>query len=193
MKLIVGLGNPGGEYAGNRHNIGAICLLHLARQHRIPLDRRLGHARCGFGELAGEKVVLAKPQVFMNLSGRSVRVTSQKFALEACDIVIIHDDLDLPLGKMRIRQGGGSAGHKGVNSIISELGSADFVRIRIGIGHPSLREDSEGVSESEIVEYVLSDFSPEEKAAMEKVIPLVSEAIFYLITYGITLAMNKYN
>ncbi len=193
MKLIVGLGNAGREYAGNRHNIGSICLACFAREHRIPLDRRLGHARCGLGEMAGEKVVLARPQLFMNLSGRSVKALSERFGAPSGDIVIIHDDLDLPLGKIRIRLGGSSAGHKGVASIISELGREDFIRIRVGIGRPNNKENQERTDEDEIIDYVLSDFSYEEKQVMDSVVPLVGEVLSHFIAHGLAATMNKYN
>ncbi|MFH1639202.1 MAG: aminoacyl-tRNA hydrolase [Chloroflexota bacterium] len=193
MKLIVGLGNPGRQYAGNRHNIGAICLSSFARQHRIRLDRKLGHARTGQGEIAGERVVLARPQVFMNLSGKAVKALADRFTVALADIIIIQDDLDLPLAKIRIRLGGSSAGHKGIASIISELGRADFIRLRIGIDRPEKTENGRKAAESEIIDYVLDDFSPEERQVIDRVVPVVGEAIASLIAHGLTDAMNQYN
>jgi len=193
MKLIVGLGNPGRGYANNRHNVGFICLSHFARTQGIRFDKKQGRARIGTGEVAGNKVVLAKPQTYMNLSGESVSRLIKKFDINLNDLLVIHDDLDLSLGKIRIRLGGGSAGHKGVNSIITELGSQDFIRIRVGIGRPNIIGDSAEINEADIIAYVLSDFAPEEKQPITQVIPRVSEAILCLLTEGLTAAMNKYN
>ena len=192
MKLIVGLGNPGRGYANNRHNIGFICLNHFARRQGIKFDRKKGKARIGIGEVANNKMVIAKPQTHMNLSGQSVSRLVKKFGINLNNLVIIHDDLDLPLGKIRIRQGGSSGGHKGVDSIINELESQDFSRLRIGIGRPTTIGDAE-ITEADIIAYVLSDFTPEEKQTITQVIPRVSEAIYYLLTEGVTSAMNKYN
>ena len=189
MKLIIGLGNPGRGYANNRHNIGFICLNHFARMQGIRFDKKRGKARIGTGEVAGGRVVVAKPQTYMNLSGESVSRLSKRFNINLNDLVVIHDDLDLPLGKIRIRQGGGSGGHKGIESIISCLGGQDFLRIRVGIGRPAATE----LSEADIVAYVLGDFTPEEKQTITQVIPKVSEAIYYLLTEGLAAAMNKYN
>lgn len=193
MNLIVGLGNPGRGYADNRHNIGFICLNHFARMHGLHFDKKQGQARIGLGVVAGNELVVAKPQTFMNLSGQSVSRLVQKFDVNLSNLFIIHDDLDLTLGKIRIRQGSSSGGHKGVDSIITELGSRDFIRIRIGIERPATTEGSAEVSETDIINYVLSDFTPDEKQVIAKVIPRVSEAILCLLTEGLVTAMNKYN
>ena len=189
MKLIVGLGNPGRAYANNRHNIGFICLNHFARTHGIRFDRKRGLARIGMGRVAGNEIVLARPQTYMNLSGESVSRLVKKFNINLNDLLVIHDDLDLPLGKIRISHGSSAGGHKGINSIITCLGSQDFIRLRLGIGRPDKAE----VSEDEIIGYVLSDFTPEQKQAITPVIPRVSEAILCLLTEGLTAAMNKFN
>jgi len=193
VNLIVGLGNPGRGYAHNRHNVGFVCLNHFARTHGIRLDKKRGQARTGTGEVAGSKVVIARPQTYMNLIGQSVSLLVKKFNINLNDLLVIHDDLDLPLGKIRIRQGGSSGGHKGVDSTISCLGSQDFIRLRVGIGRPSLVEGSTEISEADIIAYVLSDFTPDEKQTITQVIPKVSEAILCLITDGLVAAMNKYN
>ena len=193
MKLIVGLGNPGRGYANNRHNLGFMCLKHFARAHGIKLDKKQSRARTGYGEVAGNKVVVARPQTHMNLSGQAVSRLVRKFNTALDNLLIIHDDLDLPLGKIRIRQGGGSAGHKGIDSITTELGNQDFSRIRVGIGRPPVVEGSPEIDEADIVAYVLSDFTPEEKKTITQVIPRVNEAILCLLTEGLTAAMNKYN
>jgi len=193
MKLIVGLGNPGRGYANNRHNIGFMCLNYFAKAHSIRYDKKQGKARIGSGEVAGNKVVVARPQTYMNSSGQSVSRLVRKFNISLDNLLVIHDDLDLPLGKIRLRQGGGSAGHKGVESITAELGSQDFTHIRVGIGRPTAVEGSTEINEADIVAYVLSDFTPEEKQTITQMIPRVSEAIFCLLTEGLTAAMNKYN
>jgi PTH1 family peptidyl-tRNA hydrolase len=189
MKLIVGLGNPGRVYANNRHNIGFVCVNYFARTEGIKFDQKKGRARIGIGRVAGNEVVLAKPQTYVNLSGESVSQLVKKFNISLNDLIVIHDDLDLPLGKMRISYGSSSGGHKGVESIITELGSHDFVRLRVGIGRPT----KPVLSEADIIAYVLSDFTPEQKQAIVQVIPKVSEAILCLFTKGLTPAMNKYN
>ncbi len=192
MKLIVGLGNPGRVYSNNRHNMGFICLSHFAKTEHIRFDKKQGKARIGIGQVAGNEVVLAKPQTYMNLSGQSVGLLVKKFDVNIDDLIVIHDDLDLPLGKIRIRQGGSSGGHKGIDSIIYSLESQEFSRLRVGIGRPA-EAGSTTVSEDDIIAYVLSDFTAEEKQAITQVIPSVSEAIICLLSEGLTAAMNKYN
>ena len=191
MKLIVGLGNPGRAYLNNRHNTGFACLRYFARQVGIRFDKRECLSRTGSGEVDGSKVVLARPQTFMNLSGRSVGRLVKKFNINLNNIIVIHDELDLPLGKIRIRQDSSSGGHKGVSSIINKLGSHGFTRIRVGIGRPTA--DIANTSETDIIHYVLSNFTAEEKKAIRQIIPDVSEAIYCLVTEGLTAAMNKYN
>jgi len=193
MKLIVGLGNPGRGYSNNRHNIGFACLSYFARRAGIHFDKKQCQARTGTGEVGGSKVVLAKPQTYMNSSGRSVNQLVKKFNLNLSDPIIIHDDLDLPLGKIRIRHGGSSGGHKGVESIITELENRDFIRIRVGIGQPTPVKNTAQIDEAEIVDYVLSDFTPDEKQTVNLVIAKVSEAIVCFLTEGLMVAMNKYN
>jgi len=191
MKLIVGLGNPGRIYAHNRHNVGFRCLNYFARLHSIRFDHRQCQARVGIGKVRREKLLLAKPGTFVNLSGESVAGLVRKHDIPLSDFLVIYDDLDLPLGKIRLRQSGRSAGHKGMNSIISALGSEDFPRIRVGIGRPQAEEQS--ISEDAIVNYVLSDFSPQEEALIKPVIGKVAEAIDCFLTQGIDAAMSKFN
>ena len=193
MNLVVGLGNPGRGYVNNRHNVGFICLNHFAKTQSIRFDQKRCKARIGRGETAGNEVVLARPQTYMNRSGQSVSLLVNKFNVSPDTLFVIHDDLDLPLGKIRIRRGGSSGGHKGVGSIITGVGSPDFTRIRIGIGRPTNNEDITESSEDEIKTYVLSDFTSDEKQAIDQVIPTVSEAILCLLTEGLVAAMNRYN
>ena len=193
MKLIVGLGNPGRTYAHNRHNIGFMCLRHFARTQGIRLDKKQGQARTGTGKVSGSEVIVARPQTHMNLSGQAVSRLVNRFKISPDDLFVIHDDLDLPPGRIRLRRGGSSGGHNGIDSIITRLGSADFIRIRVGIGRPPLVEGSARNKEAEIIDYVLSDFTSEELKTMNKVIPEVSEAILCLLGEGLITAMNKYN
>lgn len=183
----MGLGNPGQAYADNRHNLGLMCLSHFAKSQNIKLDQKKGKARIGYGEIAGKKIAVARPQTFINSSGEAVKPLVRKLNIRLDNLLVIHDDLDLSLGSIRIRPGGSSAGHKGINSIVAELGSRDFNRIRAGIGRPSVS------SEDDIIDYVLSDFNPEEKATVNQVISRVNEAIVCFITEGITAAMNQHN
>jgi len=192
MKLIVGLGNPGGTYAHNRHNVGFRCLNYFARLHSIRFERRQCQARTGIGEVGGEKLLLAKPQTFVNLTGEAVSCLVRKHDIPLSDLLVIYDDLDLPLGKIRLRQSGGSGGHKGMKSIISALSSDDFPRIRVGIGRPQA-EGLSNTGEAVIVNYVLSDFTPQEEEVLRSVIVTVAEAIDCLLTQGIEMAMSKFN
>jgi PTH1 family peptidyl-tRNA hydrolase len=191
MKLIVGLGNPGRIYTHNRHNVGFRCLNYSARLHSIRFGHRQCRARVSLAEVGGEKVLLGKPRTFMNLSGESVDCLVHKHGVPLSELLVIYDDLDLPLGKIRLRQNGSSGGHKGMNSIISALGSEAFPRIRVGIGRPQV--EGQSISEDAIVNYVLSDFSPQEEAAIKPVIARVAEAIDYFLTQGIEAAMSKFN
>ncbi len=189
MKLIVGLGNPGRGYANSRHNAGFICLNYFAKKHDIRFDKKQGRARIGTGEIAGGNVVLARPQTYMNLSGQSVSLLVKKYNISLDDLLVIHDDFDLPQGKIRIRQGVGWTTHKGVSSVRDGLGSSDFLLLRVGIGRPVTTESAE----VDIIDYVLGEFSPEEKQTIIGVLPVVSDAILCLLTEGPAAAMNKYN
>jgi PTH1 family peptidyl-tRNA hydrolase len=193
MKLIVGLGNPGRIYARNRHNVGFMCLNYFAKTQGIRLDKKQGQARIGTGVVASQDIIVARPQTFMNQSGESVRRLVKKFNINLDDLLVIHDDLDLLLGKIRIRRGGSSGGHKGIESIIADIDSKNFTRIRVGTGRPNKVEDNNWAKEAEIIEYVLSDFTSEEKQIIEAVIPRVGDAIYCLLTEGLMVAMNRYN
>ncbi len=191
MKLIVGLGNPGKSYSRNRHNVGFRCLNRFARLHSIRFDHKQCRARIGTGEVGGEKLVLAKPITFVNLSGTSVACLAHKHHIALSDILIIYDDLDLPLGKVRLRQSGGSGGHKGMNSIISALQSDDFPRIRVGIGRP--QAEGQPISEDAIVNYVLGNFSRQEEKLLKPAIATASEAIDCFLSQGIEAGMSQFN
>ena len=189
VTLIVGLGNPGEGYARNRHNIGFMCINHLARSSGIRLNKKEGQARTGSGEVAGKQVILARPQTFMNRSGLAVSHLVRKYQVTRDRLIVIHDDLDLPPGKIRIRQGGSPAGHRGIMSINDSLGGRDFTRIRIGIGRPEANEDKD----AEVVDYDLGDLTPEEEKTLEEVLPRVSKIISSILTEGPEVTMNRFN
>jgi PTH1 family peptidyl-tRNA hydrolase len=191
MKLIVGLGNPGLAYARNRHNVGFMCLNRLARIHELSFNTKRGQSRLAVGKIADKEVILARPQTYMNLSGEAVKLLLHRFNISLQDLIVIHDDLDLPPGKIRIRQRGGSGGHKGVESIIQCLASDNFSRIRVGIGHPDGM--GEVLSSEETAAYVLSNFHPDERIVIKEAINRVAEAVYCILTEGIAAAMTRYN
>ena len=160
--MIVGLGNPGTKYAGNRHNIGFMCVDRFAHDNNLTFTRSNSRAKIVEGRIAGHDIVLAKPQTFMNNSGESVGRLVRKFKVKFENLIVIHDDLDLPLGRIRIRLGGSSGGHKGINSIVQHIGNQEFIRVRVGIGRPNGQETGKN-GEDEVITHVLGDFTPEEK------------------------------
>jgi PTH1 family peptidyl-tRNA hydrolase len=167
-KLFVGLGNPGPSYARHRHNIGFMAVDAIAWRHRLPPWRRKFQGELTEGELRGRRVLLAKPMTFMNLSGQSVGETMRFFKIPLGDIVVFHDELDLVPGKVRVKQGGGVAGHNGLKSLAAHLGSRDFKRVRLGIGHPGHKE--------RVVGHVLSDFHKSEAEWLEPLLDGLAEA-----------------
>jgi len=193
MKLIVGLGNPGPDYASSLHNIGFMCVNYFARQHSIRFDKKQAQARIGLGKVADNEVVVARPHTYMNQSGQAVSRLVKKYKVRLDDLLVIYDDLDLPLGKIRIRPGGSSAGHKGIESIIQELGSEDFPRLRVGIGRPISTEGLPEDRNADIITYLLSKLPTQVKRAINQILPRVNEAIHCVLTEGVTAAMNKYN
>jgi PTH1 family peptidyl-tRNA hydrolase len=184
VKLIVGLGNPGPRYARNRHNVGYQCLERVARRHDLQFGRMMFKAQIASGLVAGTRALLAKPLTFMNLSGQSVRPLLRWYRVALPDLLVIYDDLDLPLGRIRLRQKGSSGGHKGMSSVIEQLGSDEFSRLRIGIGRPLYGEPPD---------YVLGDFTRDEAIAMEFAYDQAVSAVETFVTAGITQAMNRFN
>jgi PTH1 family peptidyl-tRNA hydrolase len=193
MKLIIGLGNPGKIYVRNRHNIGFRSIDHLAKLYTIGTHKRQCHAQVGTGKIADIKVMLAKPATFVNQSGEAAICLLHNYDLKPNDLIVIHDDLDLPLGKLRLRPEGSAGGHKGIASIIAALGSDDFARIKVGIGRPLDRDGNAITDEDGIVDYVLSDFTPREDDIIKATIAQVVKAVQSILTEGITAAMNKFN
>ena len=192
MKLIAGLGNPGLFYTNNRHNIGYTCVRHLGNVNGIRLNKKQGPARTGQGMIQGQPVTLARPQTYMNESGLAVQRLMARLNLTSHNLIVIHDDLDLPLGKIRLRYGGSSGGHKGIDSIIECIGSSDFYRVKVGIGRPDDAEDAIEKKRA-VIDHVLNGFTREEKKIVKEVVPRVDKAIACLITEGLEAAMNKYN
>ena len=193
MKLVVGLGNPGKAYAHNRHNMGFRCINYLARLHSIPVKQRQCQSQIGIGKIADVELLLAKPKTFVNVSGQAVSRLMRRYDIAVDDLLVIYDDLDLPPGKLRLRQGGSSGGHKGIDSIISALGSQDFCRIKVGIGRPTGEDGTAIADEDGIISYVLGDFTPQEEKTIKPAIASVAEAVECILSQGITAAMNQFN
>jgi len=192
MKIILGLGNPGRQYQHNRHNVGFHCLDRMAERHAIKLKNKLCQSQTGTGLIEGEEVVLAKPSTFVNLSGNAAAALLKRFGCSPQDLIVIHDDLDLPTGRIRVRLGGGSGGHRGIKSIIHETDSRDFNRVRIGISRP-FTDRSRPDYENEIVEYVLGDFSRQENELIQPALDLACDAAASILAEGIAAAMNTFN
>ncbi|KLU62054.1 peptidyl-tRNA hydrolase [Peptococcaceae bacterium CEB3] len=184
MKVIAGLGNPGPEYAETRHNVGFVLVDNLAELWRWDFRPKY-HGLMAMGEVSGERVVLFKPQTYMNLSGRAVRELAGFYKIPASEILVVHDDLDLGLGRMRLRRLGGAGGHRGVLSLLAELGTEDFWRLRIGIGRPP--------AGWEAAAYVLGRFLPEEIEPLEGVLDKAGQAAGVWLTGDTAAAMNRYN
>jgi PTH1 family peptidyl-tRNA hydrolase len=182
--LIVGLGNPGPRYRHNRHNVGFQVIDHLAARHGLTFTRRQSNAMVAAGRIAGRAVVLAKPRKFMNLSGEPVAQLRRFYQVERSSLLVVFDDLDLPVGTIRLRPAGGAGGQKGMKSIISHLGE-EFPRLRVGIGRPPGRMDP--------ADYVLHDFTKEELPLLRETLDRAASAIETWLSDGIELAMSRYN
>lgn len=180
--MIVGLGNPGRTYAHTRHNVGFDILDRFAKRHGIRILRRQSRALVGSFDTSTEQILLVKPQTFMNESGQAIADLVRKHHLEPADILVVYDDIDLPLGKLRIRSRGSSGGHKGVRSIISHLHSEDFPRMRIGIGRSG-----------EAIDHVLSRFNSKERPVIDVTIERAVDALEMILQEGLEAAMNQFN
>lgn len=182
LRLIVGLGNPGPEYAGTRHNAGFQFLDRLAGKHGLKFTLLKFKAYLAEGEIRGCRVILAKPLTFMNLSGQAVKPLVKSYGIQLEDLLVVYDDMDLPLGSLRFRPQGGAGGHKGMRSVIEALGNRQFPRLRFGIGRPR-RGDP--------VDYVLSEFTEDEKAAMERAYELGVRIVEAWIAGGVRAALDE--
>lgn len=186
MYIIVGLGNPGSRYAHTRHNVGFDTIDILADRYGISVDNKKFKALWGKGVIEGQRVVLAKPQTYMNLSGESVRQLIDFYKIdETEELIVIYDDISLEPGQLRIRGKGSAGGHNGIKSIIAHLGGQDFKRIKVGVGEKPLGFD--------LADYVLSRFSKAERESVEEALQRAAEAAATIMTDGMDAAMNRYN
>ncbi|MCI8637482.1 MAG: aminoacyl-tRNA hydrolase [Clostridia bacterium] len=185
MYIIVGLGNPEEDYAKTRHNMGFNVINKIAKQYEIEVTKKKFQGLYGMGNIEGEKVILLKPQTFMNLSGKSVQEILNFYKLEPTQLIVIYDDIDLEPGLIRLRKSGGAGTHNGMKSVIHELNVQNFKRVRVGIGMPEKKED--------LIEYVIGAISDEDKEKLEKGIELAKEAVIEILKNGIDIAMNKFN
>ena len=185
MYIIVGLGNPTPKYAGTRHNVGFETVDRIASENGITMNIKKHKAICGSGAIGGVKVLLAKPQTFMNLSGESVRALMDFYKVPSDQIIIIQDDIDLPVGHLRIREKGSAGGHNGLKNIIAHLGTQDFPRIKIGVG---------GKPEGwDLADYVLARYSTEERKIMDEAQKSAAAAVELIVAGDIGMAMTRYN
>lgn len=185
MYIIVGLGNPGREYAGTRHNIGFDVITRLSDDYNIPLDFKKHKAVCGKGYIEGQKVILAQPQTFMNLSGESVRELMDYYKVENDEIIIVYDDISLDVGQLRVRPKGSAGGHNGIKSIIQHMGTQEFPRVRVGVGDKPKGWD--------LADYVLGRFPAEEEPKVREALKRASDACKTIILEGTEEAMNQFN
>ena len=186
LRLVVGLGNPGARYAATRHNIGFKVLDRLAADFAIEVGREKFNAGFGRGRIEGLEVMLAKPMAFMNRSGLPVRSLAEFFRISSRDMVIVHDDIDLAYGRLKIKEKGGHGGHNGVRSLIDAFGGGEFTRLRVGIG----RSETAG---QPVADYVLDQFTREETAALPGVIERARDAVVTILCKGTKIGMNQFN
>jgi PTH1 family peptidyl-tRNA hydrolase len=192
VKLIIGLGNPGIEYQFTPHNAGFLAVDRIAEDCGVVVSNRRGRALTAKARLAGQDVLLAKPETFMNLSGLSVAALVQEFEVKASeDVIVLYDELALPLGTIRIRERGSANGHNGVKSISGALGTEEWLRIRIGVGKPALADGREIKSGGK--EYLLAPFRKQELAVLDEVLDRVKDAVEMVLTQGVGAAMNRFN
>jgi PTH1 family peptidyl-tRNA hydrolase len=184
MKLIVGLGNPGAEYERTRHNVGWFVIDAFARKFRIEISRREKNALTGTGRVAGGSVMVAKPLTYMNLSGDAVRLLTNAYLESTDDLMVVYDDIDLPLGKLRIRPNGSAGTHNGMRSIISTISTEKFPRLRIGIG---------SAEQGRLRDYVLDEFTGEEQPVVDRAVERAVEALVLFARGDLKRAMNQFN
>ncbi|EJT6542315.1 aminoacyl-tRNA hydrolase [Clostridium perfringens] len=183
MILIVGLGNLGKQYEQTRHNIGFDVIDYMANKYNIDVNREKFKGICGEGFIENKKVILLKPLTYMNLSGESIRELANFYKLEDDEIIVVYDDISLDIGRLRIREKGSAGGHNGIKSIIQNLGGDKFPRVKVGVGQPK----------DNLVNHVLGKFSKEDREHIEKVIPVVSDAIVEIVKNDAKESMNKFN
>lgn len=190
FKVIAGLGNPGPGYERTRHNVGFLLLDKLVAGGW----RKKFNAEISEIQLAGEAVLVVKPQTFMNRSGEPLRAIMEFYKRDISELIVTHDEVDLPLGTIRVKQGGGAAGHNGIKSLVTELGSADFVRVRLGVGRPPITKDNSGAEvERALADWVLGRFETEAFPAVEQMLDRGVLALQTLMSEGLKIAQNKFN
>ncbi len=185
MYIIVGLGNPGTQYEHTRHNVGFEVIDRLAEKHDIRVTERKHRAFCGRGMIGGQKVMLVKPQTFMNLSGESVKSAADFYQTGPDRLIVVYDDVSLAPGQLRIRAKGSAGGHNGIKNIIAQLGTQEFLRVKVGVGKKPERMD--------LADYVLSHFSKGEWERMEEAFNEAADAVGVMIADGAETAMNRFN
>lgn len=185
MYLVIGLGNPEEDYHNTRHNMGFNVINKIANQYKIEVTKNKFKGLYGNGVIEGKKVLLLKPQTYMNLSGESIKQMMQFYKIEKERIVVIYDDIDIKPGIIKIRKAGGAGTHNGMKSVIQELNTQDFKRVRVGIGMPKEKEN--------LIEYVIGAIPKEEKEQLDKATDIAKEAVIEIIKNGIDIAMNKFN
>ena len=185
MYLIVGLGNPEEDYSNTRHNMGFNVINKLAKQYEIEITRNKFEGLYGSGIIEGEKVILLKPQTFMNLSGESIKQIVDFYKLDIESLIVIYDDIDIEPGNIKVRKSGGAGTHNGMKSVVHELNTQNFKRVRVGIGMPS--------GEKDLIEHVIGAIDEEDIEKLEKGTDMAKEAIVEIIKNGIDIAMNKFN
>lgn len=186
MWLLVGLGNPGPKYAATRHNVGFRVIDQLVERNRAPSLRTKLGAEVGEAQIGTERVLLCKPMEFMNTSGQAVVRVAQFWKLDPARTVVVHDELDLPFGRLKLTAGGGHGGHNGLRSIIAEWGTSDFARVRFGISRPASPENGSA-------DYVLSEFKGAERKELPDLCSRAAEAMETIVTAGLPVAMNRFN
>lgn len=185
MYLIVGLGNPEPEYSKTRHNVGVDVINLIAEKYQIKFDKKNFDGIYGVGEIEGEKVILLKPQTYMNESGKSIIQVKNFYKIPVENIIVIYDDMDFDVGEVKLRKFGGAGTHNGMKSVVKELNSKDFIRVRIGTGMPIFKEL--------MIDYVIKKLTDDEYEKLIEPIKKASEATVEIVKNGIDLAMNKYN
>ena len=185
MYLIVGLGNPEEEYSNTRHNMGFDTINKIAKQYNIEVNKNKFKGLCGSGIIENKKVILLKPQTYMNLSGESIKETMDFYKIKKENLIIIYDDIDLEAGIIKIRKKGGPGTHNGMKSVISNIKTQEFARVRVGIGKPERKE--------QLIEYVIGKIPDKDQKTLDEATPKSKEALIEIIKNGVDIAMNKFN
>lgn len=185
FRLVAGLGNPGKKYADTRHNVGFMVADELARSYNLSFQNSRFDAEIAKGDIGGRKVIIAKPLSFMNLSGHPIHGIADYFRITSEDMLVVYDDIDLAFGRIQLRQKGGHGGHKGIKSIMETFGGDSFVRLRVGVGRPAMRQTA--------ADYVLGEFSKDEKSVLYQIIERAKDAVVTVLCKSAQIGMNEFN